>query len=1792
MKPKNLNRAFICSLPAVAIVVMTAVLSTATAANLTWDGNADSDGGDGVTFDSALNWSTDLLPSVAVPDTAIFDGTAAGPLTLGYTGLMNGGSPNAGIALSLAATQTSPVTIDSGAVATALRIGSISIASGAGALTLGNGSDAFNLTLGGAASTQTFTNESTNAATISSDVVLGLGGGSNHLLNFAGAGNWSVASNMAFAAGGQAAIYKTGAGTLTLSGGGALKEGPTVNGGAIYSAVLKEGTTIFSGGTYTNNITTNNGEFVVGGLDTVGTNTTVQVNNAAVLNGIDWLSVGRGNGTGVTSSDLVLNNSASITSANMSLGFNAGNATTAPKGSVTLNGTSQISVANTINFAESPNANFTLKLNDTSTLAQTANANQTRIGISDGAVGLLHINGGTARFERDLVFGYNGTGTGRLTLDSGTLNVAAATERWLIINNLLGSKGELTINGGNINLNTNTDLRFSTNAAAAGTSFVTLNGGAITGYTGNNNGVTSATSVVDLNQASTTGTINNTFNLNGGTLTVGQVITNNDAGTATFNFNGGTLKAGGNSAAFVGLGGALQSAKVLAGGAKIDSNTFAVTITEPLVSGAPTDGGLTKSGAGNLILAGPLSYNGATTVTGGTLTFQGLSVTTTSAIAVNGAGAKLAVDAGTTVQVPVTITQGGLDSSGTINNVTVANNVANTLDAGNGANGQHFGTSLTFQGAAAVNIQANGTNMTRNFAVSSLTTNAAGKVKVNATNTLGIWTSGVDYPVIQYSSSFTGNIAHFEVGTVTGLNPSQTAQLFNTGSEIVLRISGESLVWTGGQNSTWSTTAVGGSKNWKLQGVGAEFTNGNPVIFDDTASGFTVNLTSNVAPSTVVFSNEGNDYVLTASGAFGITSGSLIKNGAGRLTIGTVNTYTGSTLVNGGIVEVTGSIAPSSSITVGPDAELIFNSASGVTYPNVLAGAGIFRKQGAAALTLSGANTFTGTLHLEAGSLNLNSAGALGAAPGALHITGGILDNTSGAAVTMTGNKLQQWDADVTFTGSNSLNMGTGAVTLGGAEATRTVNVPASTFTVGAITGAKDFVKTGAGTLNSAGGNITGSVAIQAGIYGVSQDLTATGLSGAGTLQNAGTVGTKWTFWNVTTDQTISTLIRNNDGSHTMQLGIVKRGSGSVILNNPANFATANLSSDAGKLTVTAGTYGSRNDDGTPYTNHTAVVGSTAAANGVLVIDGATVNYNNCSAGTDAPFRASLNVGTNATGAGALRVNSGSLTLYRQLALGTVSGGFGGYLQTGGSASMGGFLALGLGTGQGVYTQNGGTMTMTAAPVTNGAGAGSVGIINIGGNAVFNHNSPTANAFWIGEAGAGVLNLSGTAAITIPNNGLEIGKNNVATASGIVNLLGGTLTTNSISKPGAAATATLNFNGGSVAANIANAAFLGGLNAAYVYSGGGSISNGGNAITIAQPLLAPTGSGVSATGLTVSGSGFINAPVVTISGDGTGATAVANIDASGNLTSITITNPGTGYTAPPTFTLTGGGIGNTGIIGGAPTLVANASGGLSFSGAAVTTLGGANTYTGNTAIAAASTVLLADNATLAFKPGANGVSNKVTGAGTAFFYGDFNIDTTGAAVANGNSWTLVDVTTRTFDALQFTVPGFTEAANVWTKVDGSNTWTFTEATGALTLSVAGGSPGYATWIEGFGLAAADKDTTDDADHDGFNNLLEYVLGGNPNQSSTTIAPTGAKSGSDLILTFSRNDVALAAADATIAVEYGNTLTGWTTVLVPAASGTVSGVAFNVTNGSPNDTVTATIPNGGAGKFFARVRAVK
>jgi autotransporter-associated beta strand protein len=1100
---------------------------------------------------------------------------------------------------------------------------------------------------------------------------------------------------------------------------------------------------------------------------------------------------------------------------------------------------------------------------------------------------------------------------------------------------------------------------------------------------------------------------------------------------------------------------------------------------------ANTSGGMTFSGAGTTALSGASTYTGATTVNGGTLQLSGSgAINTSSGISVNGSGAKLVQTSGTSISTPVTLTQGTVDGNGTINTLNVANAVGNTINAGNGGVGSlTVSGTLTFSGAATLNMKANGASVEQNIIADTLVTNGAdGAVVVNATNSLGVWLDG-DYPVLAYTNYSVANASKFIKGTVPGLAGNQSADLVNDGGAIILRITSQSLIWTAGVNTTWDNSAT---QNWQFGGNPFAFSAGQGATFDDSllpSGPHTVNLTVNVAPSAVLFDNTNNDYTLSGAGA--ITSGSIIKSGDGKVTITTANTYTGPTTITAGTMEIggTGSIATSSSIS--NNGSLIFNlTGSPNVYANPITGAGTVTKQGAGTLTLSGANTFSGDFTLDAGQLNLNSAAALGAGAGTITINGGTLDNTSGGLLNMAPNKAQTWNSNITFIGSNSLYMSNGQVTL---PASRTVDVQANIFGTGAIVdfaAGYDLVKTGAGKLVLNGGDIRGNLDIQGGIVGINQDFFGAAPIGTGILQNDGAVGTKWTFWYGPANVTSGVQIRNNDGTNTRQLGIVKRGSGTLTLTNNSNNATSNLSVDSGGIVLNnTGTYGSQNDDGTTVTNLTALVGNTAGENGLLEINGAAVNYNNRATVAADAYHSTLNVGANGTGAGALKLTSGSLTTNKQLALASTAGAFGAMTQTGGTTNVGGFLTIGLGASQGVLNLSGGTYTQ-AGPVTNGANTGSTGLMNIGGTAAYSQTSTGDNGLWVGESGTGYLNVSGSASLSIVsgNNGLQLGRN--ASGIGTVNLLGGTVTARAVYK--GAGAGTLNFNGGTLAANIANASFLTGLNATYVNAGGGAIDNGGNAITIGQALLAPTGNGVSASGLTVSGGGYIATPQVTITGDGTGATAVATIDGSGNLTGITITNPGVGYTTAPTFALVGGGIGNTGSLGGAATLAANTSGGMTFSGAAITTLSGVNTYTGNTTVNAG-TLTLADNAGLKFVIAANGVNNKVTGAGTATMDGDFTFDLTGAAIANGNSWTVVDTASKSFTA-NFTVAGFTEASDVWTKVDGNNTWTFTEADGKLTLAVA--STGYAGWK---GANAGGQTADLDWDLDGVKNGVEYFM---------------------------------------------------------------------------------------------------
>jgi fibronectin-binding autotransporter adhesin len=202
------------------------------------------------------------------------------------------------------------------------------------------------------------------------------------------------------------------------------------------------------------------------------------------------------------------------------------------------------------------------------------------------------------------------------------------------------------------------------------------------------------------------------------------------------------------------------------------------------------------------------------------------------------------------------------------------------------------------------------------------------------------------------------------------------------------------------------------------------------------------------------------------------------------------------------------------------------------------------------AVALSGVNTHSGGTTLTSGTLHINNAAALGT--GVLTISGGSLNNSSGTPLTVAGND-QAWNGNFSFTGTDALDLGNGAVTLGGTTSSRTVTVNANTLTVSGVISdgtASGLNKAGLGTLVLSGQNAyTGITAVNAGTLA----LTGGSLGGGNvTVANGGTLNIRgnYTIGTVATAVTLSagagsskgTLSLTDGAFNTVNVGLLNVG--------------------------------------------------------------------------------------------------------------------------------------------------------------------------------------------------------------------------------------------------------------------------------------------------------------------------------------------------------------------------------------------------------------------------------------------------------------------------------------------------------------------------------------------------------------------------------------------------------------------------------------------------------------------------
>ena len=185
------------------------------------------------------------------------------------------------------------------------------------------------------------------------------------------------------------------------------------------------------------------------------------------------------------------------------------------------------------------------------------------------------------------------------------------------------------------------------------------------------------------------------------------------------------------------------------------------------------------------------------------------------------------------------------------------------------------------------------------------------------------------------------------------------------------------LTWVGSPQNNWNLAA---GTVWRNSGSStlASYADGNEVLFDDTASNFTVNVTGTVSPMSVAMTNNSQNYIFTGSGKIS-GSANLIKQGGGTLTLATTNDYSGDTAISQGtlVMGAPGAI-PSGSNAGNVSVSGTLDLAGFNTTINSLSGNGTVKtSSGAATLTVNAITntTFSGTL---------GTGGAL-----ALAVTGG-----------------------------------------------------------------------------------------------------------------------------------------------------------------------------------------------------------------------------------------------------------------------------------------------------------------------------------------------------------------------------------------------------------------------------------------------------------------------------------------------------------------------------------------------------------------------------------------------------------------------------------------------------------------------------------------------------------------------------------------------------------------------------------------------------------------------------------
>ncbi|EGE9793495.1 autotransporter outer membrane beta-barrel domain-containing protein [Salmonella enterica] len=496
-------------------------------------------------------------------------------------------------------------------------------------------------------------------------------------------------------------------------------------------------------------------------------------------------------------------------------------------------------------------------------------------------------------------------------------------------------------------------------------------------------------------------------------------------------YTGGTTISGGTLVA--------SNVEALGSGDVTDNATLELNTGGDFANNIGGTGSVVKSGDKTLTLSGTNSYTGGTTISGGTLVVNNVEalgtgdVTNNATLELNTGGDFDNAISGSGQVVKSgdkTLTLSGANSyngATTISGGTLIATHVNALGTGAidnraslllDASGQFTVTDLTTESGGNTEIGAGST-----LQATTLTQ------KSDSTLTINLDSNTAD-PVIHAASqvSLAGTLDITGVGDVLDSDPASTDDLDTftlIASDKTIAGDFEKLTVAGMDADLADFITVDGriddtGKQYELTTALTWYADRDDAVTDAHGTFNLTNADGSFAVNTVL---ENVDATLDPASATGWDGTSLIKQGAGTLILNAENTYTGGTTISGGTLVAT-NVEALGSGDVTDDAVLELNT--GGDFDNAISGSGQVVKSGDDVLTLSGANSYSGGTLISDGTLVASNVEALGTGDvtdnATLEMnTGGTFSNT----ISGSGQVVKSGDDVLTLSGANSYSGGT-----------------------------------------------------------------------------------------------------------------------------------------------------------------------------------------------------------------------------------------------------------------------------------------------------------------------------------------------------------------------------------------------------------------------------------------------------------------------------------------------------------------------------------------------------------------------------------------------------------------------------------------------------------------------------------------------------------------------------------------------------------------------------------------------